>query len=411
MKKRIITAESVTSGHPDKLADLIADTILDECLMQDGESKVACEVMLCHNKVLIGGEISTNAKVNYLDIAKRVIEKVGYSTTGVEFECRVNSQSQDISDAVGGTPTPNSPSVRLGFSDEKGNNNLDETSRFTGGASRSSRSAGDQGVVFGYACRETENLMPLPIELAHKLTQRLEYCRQNNIIEGLLPDGKALVTVEYENDKFSRVVSIIVSAQHSETKDISFFRWELMDEVVDYVFKDYDLSKTNILINPSERFVIGGFKADTGLTGRKLMVDSYGGSCPHGGGAFSGKDATKVDRSGAYMARYIAKNIVAAKLAEKCQVSLSYAIGMPYPVAIDIDTFNTGVVPISILKQAVEKVFDLSVDGMIQGLELNKPIFAETASGGHFGRDVFKWECIDKADQLTAAVNAHGETD
>ncbi len=371
MSKRIYTAESVTCGHPDKLADLIADSILDACLSQDEDSRVACEVMLAHNKCFISGEVTTAADVDYEYIAKCTIAEVGYNPNNIGYEIRIHKQSPDIAAAVG----------------EK------------------SIGAGDQGIVYGYATNETLNFMPLPIELAHRLTDRLEECRRNGIISGLLPDGKSQVSVQYDGDRFDKITSIIVSAQHEENKTLAELSKDIKEQVIDYVFKEYDLTDTEILINPSGRFVLGGFEADTGLTGRKLMVDTYGGIAHHGGGAMCGKDATKVDRSGAYLARYIAKNIVASGLAEKCEVALSYAIGVSKPTSIDINTFYTSAIHEHILKNAVEKVFDLSVSGAIDKLELRKPVYAQTAVGGHFGKDFLIWELTDKAEALYGAVN------
>ena len=370
MTKRVYTAESVTSGHPDKLADLIADSILDECLEQDENSRVACEVMLAHNKCFISGEITTAAQVDYEYIARSVIAQIGYNPKDIEVEVRIHEQSADIAAAVDGT--------ELG--------------------------AGDQGIVYGYATNETKNYMPLPIELAHRLTERLEQCRREGIIKGLQPDGKSQVSVQYAGDKFDKTTSVIVSAQHTEGKDLGVLTAEIRHNVIGYVFADYDLSDAEILINPSGRFVVGGFEADTGLTGRKLMVDTYGGMAHHGGGAMCGKDASKVDRSGAYLARYIAKNIVAARLAEKCEVTLSYAIGVPHPTAIDINTFYTGAVNEKFIAEAVAKVFDLSVAGTINKLDLRRPVFGQTAVGGHFGKDYFAWEITDKTEALDDAI-------
>ena len=267
MIKHIYTAESVTCGHPDKLADLIADSILDACLEQDENSRVACEVLLAHNKCFIAGEITTKAKVDYEYIARCVIAEVGYDANDIEYEVRIHEQSADIAGAVG----------------------------------KKEQGAGDQGVVYGYASSETLNYMPLPVELAHRLTDRLTECRVNGVIAGLLPDGKSQVSVEYDGDRFSRIVSIVVSAQHREDKPLDELTAEIKEKVIAPVFAEYDISKTEILVNPSGRFVIGGFVADTGLTGRKLMVDTYGGIAHNGGGAMSGKDASKVDRSGAYL--------------------------------------------------------------------------------------------------------------
>ena len=370
MLVRKYTAESVTSGHPDKLADLIADSILDECLEQDKDSRVACEVMLAHNKCLISGEITTTAQVVYEYIACSVIAQVGYDVKDIEFEIKIHEQSQDISKAVG--------------KEEQG--------------------AGDQGIVYGYATDETQNYMPLPIELAHQLTNRLEECRKNGVIMGLCPDGKSQVTVQYKGDRFDKITSVIVSAQHEADKNLDELAKEIKDKVIGKVFEKYNLKDAEILVNPSGRFVIGGFEADTGLTGRKLMVDTYGGIAHHGGGAMCGKDASKVDRSGAYLARYIAKNIVAAGLAEKCEVALSYAIGVPEPTSVDINTFYTSLVNENILAEAVKKVFDLSVAGTIDKLDLTCSIYSQTAVGGHLGKDYFAWELTDKVEALNGAV-------
>lgn len=366
---RTYTAESVTSGHPDKLCDLIADTILDECLIQDENSHVACEVMLAHNKCFIAGEITTKAKVNYIEVAKQVIREVGYDNN-IEYECRIHEQSPDINQAV----------------------------------DKEDQGAGDQGIVYGYATSETENFMPLPITLANRLIQRLEECRKRKIINGLLPDGKSQVTIEYDGNKVKRIVSIVLSTQHKEYKDIEELRKEVKEKIIDYVFEDYNLEDTSVLINPSGRFVIGGFVADTGLTGRKLMVDTYGGRAHHGGGALSGKDASKVDRSGAYLARYIAKNIVAARLAEECEVTISYAIGVSEPTSIDINTFYTGQYNDLFLKQLVEKVFDLKVGHMIDKLDLKRAVFSQTSVGGHFGKEYYLWENTDKIGALQDSI-------
>ena len=371
MTERIYTSESVTSGHPDKLADLIADSILDECLEQDPNSRVACEVMLAHNKCFISGEITTAAQVDYEYVARSVLAQVGYDPTDIEVEVRIHAQSPDIAQAVDG--------------EELG--------------------AGDQGIVYGFATDETLNGMPLSIELAHRLTDRLEECRREGIIDGLLPDGKSQVSVRYVLDQFAEIVSVVVSAQHREEKDLGQLTEEIKEKVIGYVCAEYDLSHAEILVNPSGRFVLGGFEADTGLTGRKLMVDTYGGIAHHGGGAMCGKDASKVDRSGAYLARYIAKNIIAAKLAYKCEVALSYAIGVPHPTAIDINTFGTGRVREDVILDAVKKVFDLSVSGTIETLDLRRPVFAQTAVGGHFGKPQFMWELTDKASELRRAIN------
>lgn len=374
MDRRIVTAESVTSGHPDKLADLIADTILDRHLEHDATSRVAIEVMLSGNNVFVVGEVISNYDVDYMQVAEQVIASVGYSTEKLECHIGVRKQSNDIANAV-----------------MKANGDI---------------GAGDQGIVFGYASDETVDYMPLPTVLAHKLTNRLTYCRVHNIIKGLLPDGKAQVSVEYINNRISRIVSIVLSAQHQDDVQLDVLKQQLRQYVVDYVFDELDITNTIIDINPSGRFVLGGFEADSGVTGRKLIVDSYGGSAHHGGGAYSGKDASKVDRSGAYLARYIAKNIVASGLADECEVAISYAIGKSKPTSIDINTFYTNAISQELIRRAVGKVFDYSVTETILQLELNKPVYAQTAVGGHFGKESLRWEQIDKIEQLKSAVMA-----
>ena len=370
--KRSYSSESVTCGHPDKMCDLISDTILDECLSQDPNSRVACEVMLAHNKCFICGEITTKAEVDYVQVAKNVIAYVGLDPNSIEYECRIHEQSSDISDAV----------------------NKEEIC------------AGDQSIVYGYAIKETKSFMPLPIVLAHRLAARLEDCRRRNIIDGLLPDGKALVTIDYEDKVLLGISTIIISAQHTEDKSIVELRSEIKKHVIDYVCKNFNLAKTAIFINPSGRFVKGGFEADTGLTGRKIIVDTYGGRSHHGGGAFSGKDASKVDRSGAYLARYIAKNIVASGLASECEVALTYAIGQEQPTNIDVNTFYTGEFDDDFIVKVVKKAFDLSVDGSIKSLDLTGPLYGNTSVYGHFGKDILPWEKIDKVNAIKEAVTS-----
>lgn len=382
MERRIYTAESVTCGHPDKLADLIADSILDACLEQDKESRVACEVMLSDVNVFAVGEISSLADVKYEDVVRRVIEEAGYGTKDLQIKIAIHKQSTDIADAVCGKNGSRMPAEALQL-----------------------QGAGDQGIMYGYATDETLSYMPLPIVLAHRLTDRLTYCREEGIIKGLLPDGKSQVSVEYKNGRLSKIVSVIVSAQHEEWKTLKELQQEIKSKVIDFVFREITLdADTEMYINPSGRFVLGGFKADSGLTGRKLMVDSYGTAARHGGGAYSGKDASKVDRSGAYMARYVAKNIVAAGLAEQCEVAISYAIGKSEPTSVDINTFYTGTVSEDLIKKAVLKVFDLRPAKIIEKLELKQPVYAQTAVGGHFGKDFFMWELLDKVDELKAEV-------
>lgn len=347
-------------------------TVMDYDLEQDENSRVACEVMLAHNKCFISGEITTTTEVDYEYIARSVIAQVGYDPSNIEVEIRIHKQSTDIAAAVDG--------------EEQG--------------------AGDQGIVYGYATDETINYMPLPVELAHRLTNCLEECRRNNIITGLRPDGKSQVSIQYRGDRFDKITSVVISAQHDENKDLSELTAEIREKVIGKELKEYDLTDAEILINPSGRFVIGGFEADTGLTGRKLMVDTYGGIAHHGGGALSGKDTSKVDRSGAYFARYIAKNIVAAGLAEKCEVALSYAIVVPGPTAIDVNTFYISTVNERLIAKTVEKVFDLSVVGTIEKLDLRRPVFSQTAVGGHFGKNFLACENTDKTEALNGAIKA-----
>jgi len=370
--KRILTAESVTAGHPDKMADQIADSILDECLRQDASSHVACEVMLTADTVIIAGEISCRGFVDYRGIALAVISEVGYSVDKLRVLVLIHEQSPDIAQAVG---------------------------------TDMEQGAGDQGIMYGYATNESFSRMPLPIAIAQGLTRRLEDCRTNGCISGLMPDGKAQVSIEYEDGVFNRITSIVISAQHGASANIEKIRDSILHEVIESELSEFDLSGTEILINPSGRFVLGGFEADTGLTGRKLMVDSYGGIAHHGGGAFSGKDASKVDRSGAYMARYIACNIVAAGYADQCEVALSYAIGKAEPTSVNVDSFGTGVISDDRIREAVLSVFDLRPAAIIQRLGLTRPCFAVTATGGHFGRSEFAWEQTDMVEQLENALN------
>lgn len=384
---KIITAESVTVGHPDKLSDYIADSILDACLKIDPDSRVACEVMLSGSKALIAGEITTNAKPDYIGIVKTVIESVGYNTDNLEIEVRIHEQSQDIAGAV------------FKQDEEQG--------------------AGDQGIVYGYACDESDEKMPLAIHLAHMLTSRLTLFREKGAIKGLRPDGKSQVSLIYdENDNVAGVKSVLISTQHEEGISQEELKKAVTAIIIRPLFENYAYAngipellitdETEILINPSGKFVLGGYEADTGLTGRKLMVDTYGGIAHHGGGAFSGKDPSKVDRSGAYMARYVAKNIVAAELATKCEVSIGYAIGKAQPTAVNIETFGTSIAGNDILREAVLRVFDLTPAGIIKTLDLKRPIYKRTATGGAFGWEEvgYPWEKTDKAGDLIQAVYA-----
>ena len=391
MQKNIMnqfyTAESVTEGHPDKLCDLIADSVLDECLSHDALSRVACEVLATKGQVIVAGEITSLYEPDIPSIVQSVFRKAGYDPTSFSIQCLLHRQSSDIAAGVGCSLerrrnlSKDQPALQLG--------------------------AGDQGVMVGYACSETPQMMPLPVVLAHRLTSALSAARKTGMIRGLRPDGKAQVTVEYgEDGKPLRLDAVVLSAQHSPEKPEDELSWELTDKVLAPALQALPPDKdTKILLNPSGRFVLGGPEADTGLTGRKLMVDSYGVFAPHGGGAFSGKDPTKVDRSGAYMARYIAKNLVAAGLCEKCQVTLAYAIGKAEPVMVEVDTFGTGTVCADdCLAEAVRFVFGLTPAEIISQLDLLTPRYTQTAAYGHFGKPEFPWERTDQAKILRAAV-------
>ena len=379
--KKIFTSESVTEGHPDKICDYIADSILDAYLEKDKYSRVACEVMAGKNEIVVAGEITSNAKdVNIEKIVRNVIKQVGYDNEELDIDYRtckihlnISNQSKDIAIGV--------------------DKSLEEKQK----EGIISEGAGDQGMVFGYACNETSNLMPMPIWLAHKLTKRLSEVRKKGIIDYLRPDGKAQVTVEYKNDEPIRVDTIIVSAQHNKKIDINILRKDIKEKVIQYVIPSNMLDKnTKYYINPTGRFVIGGPKADTGLTGRKIIVDTYGGYALNGGGAFSGKDATKVDRSASYMARHIAKNIVANNFAEKCEIQISYAIGIAKPVSIYINTFETEKISIEQIENKIVNKFNLTPRGIIDYLDLQKPIYKMTTNYGHFGKENLSWEKIVK---------------
>ena len=381
------TAESVTEGHPDKLCDLIADSVLDACLSRDALSRVACEVLATRGNIVIAGEITSLYEPQIPVIARSVLQKVGYDPARFAIQCLIHRQSPDIAAGVDcsleqrRTVGGSSPSLQLG--------------------------AGDQGVMVGYACSETPQMMPLPVVLAHRLTSALSAARKTGAVRGLRPDGKAQVTVEYDEDeKPLRLDTVVLSAQHSPEKPMDELCWELTDKVLALALQALPPDEdTKILLNPSGRFVLGGPEADTGLTGRKLMVDSYGVFIPHGGGAFSGKDPTKMDRSGAYMARYIAKNLVAAGLCEKCQVTLAYAIGEAEPVMVEVDTFGTGMVCADdCLAEAARFVFGLTPAEIIAQLDLLTQRYAQTAVYGHFGRLEFPWERTDQAKILRATV-------
>ena len=381
--KKYYTAESVTEGHPDKVCDIIADSVLDECLAYDPASRVACEVLATRGRITVAGEISSSHNPHVPEIVERVLRDIGYSTGGRMLDVLLHRQSPDIAAGVN-TPLEERNGQSLG----------------------TQLGAGDQGVMVGYACDETPEKMPLAVMMAHRITHGLAMARRTGQIPELLPDGKAQVTVEYEDGRPVRLDTVVVSAQYKDGVRLTELEQEIKEKVLAPALRALPPDEdTRILINPSGRFVLGGPDADTGLTGRKLMVDSYGPFAPHGGGAFSGKDATKVDRSGAYMARYIARNIVAASLASRCQVTLAYAIGVTQPVMVEVDTFGTGTVCADdCLAMATRYVFELTPAGIIHALKLTRPIFAKTACCGHFGRADFPWEQEDRIKALQDAV-------
>ena len=390
MTRHLFTSESVTEGHPDKICDQISDAILDELLKQDPLSRVACETTVTTGLVLVAGEISTNAYVDIPKVVRETIREIGYDRAKYGFDCdtcgvitAIDEQSSDI--AMG---------VDEALENKSGEQIEDEVEAI---------GAGDQGIMFGFACNETEELMPLPISLAHKLSRKLTEVRKNGTLDFLRPDGKTQVTVEYEGNNPVRVHTILISTQHSEEVENEVIRENLIEKVIKEVIPANLLDEeTKIYINPTGRFVIGGPQGDTGLTGRKIIIDTYGGYSRHGGGAFSGKDATKVDRSAAYAARYVAKNIVAAGLADKCEIELAYAIGVAKPLSIFVDTFGTGKVSNEVLVELINNHFDLRPGAIIRDLELRKPIFKNTAAYGHFGRNDLDvaWEKTDKAEIL-----------
>ena len=362
----ILTAESVTEGHPDKLCDTIADAVLDTCLTGDPDSRVACEVLATAGKITVAGEITTKSMPDIPHIVCKTVRQIGYSGN-YEVEVDIHDQSPDIADAV------------------NGENEI---------------TAGDQGIVYGYACRETPQLLPLPVVLAHRITMGLTEVRRNHLLEWLRPDGKAQVSVEYEDGKPVRVSTVVVSTQHKPEVSQKELREAVYQLILVPALGKHLVQNTEVLINPSGSFVLGGFEADTGLTGRKLMVDTYGGVVPHGGGALSGKDCTKVDRSGAYMARYLAKNIVAAGLAEKCTVSLAYAIGKAEPLYVQADTHGTGIYPDVVLENAIRMIFDLTPTSMANALQLMEPMYQKYCNYGHFTHQSAPWEQTDCAELL-----------
>ncbi len=391
MAKHFFTSESVTEGHPDKLCDQISDAVLDAIIEQDPDAHVACEVTATTGMVHVMGEISTSCYVDINQIARNVVNDIGYDNAQSGFNgntCAVltsiDSQSPDIAQGVNA-----SYEVRDGKSDA-----LNQIG------------AGDQGIMFGYACDETPELMPLAISLAHKLAKRLTEVRKNGTLKYLRPDGKTQVTVEYDDDKITRIDTVLISTQHDEDVSLETIRKDLVKYVIEPIIPAELYKDTRILVNPTGRFVVGGPVGDSGLTGRKIIVDTYGGFSRHGGGAFSGKDPTKVDRSAAYAVRYVAKNIVGAGLAKKCELQLSYAIGVAKPISVMVDTFGTGVVSDDVLSKAVSKVFDLRPAAIIRDLDLRRPIYRQLAAYGHMGREELgvAWEKLDKVDALKKAV-------
>ena len=383
--KRLFTSESVTEGHPDKLCDYISDSILDSYLELDPYSRVACETVAGKGEIYITGEITSNAEIDIEQVVRNAIKEIGYcdSKTDIDYKTcniiiKLSKQSSDI--ALG---------VDKSLETKQGNQEL--------------LGAGDQGLMFGFACNETEELMPLPISLAHKLAKQLTFVRKQNIIDYIKPDGKVQVTVEYENNNPKRIDTIVVSTQHKENVDLNILKKDIKNEVINKIVPSELLDEnTKYFINPTGRFVVGGPQGDSGLTGRKIIVDTYGGSGRHGGGAFSGKDPTKVDRSAAYAARWVAKNLVAAGVADKIEIQLAYAIGVAKPVSISVETFETGKINDEEIVSIVEKVFDLRPGAIIRDLGLRRPIYKQTAAYGHFGRHDLNlpWEQLNKVGEI-----------
>ena len=393
LNRHFFTSESVTEGHPDKICDQISDAILDEIMSQDPMGRVACETTATTGMVMIMGEITTNCYVDFPKVARNVIKEIGYDNAEYGFDCNTCSVLSAIDEQ--------SADIALGVDHSVENKSGSENEADLFGA-------GDQGMMFGYACDETPELMPLTASLAHKLAKRLTEVRKSGLLPYLRPDGKSQVTVEFENDQPKRIDTVVISSQHSEDVTTEQLRKDILEHVIMYILpQDMIDEDTKFYINPTGRFVVGGPQGDTGLTGRKIIVDTYGGCARHGGGAFSGKDPTKVDRSAAYAARYVAKNIVAAGLAKKCELQIAYAIGVSKPVSVMVDTFGTGKFSDNEIAAAVDQIFDLRPASIIKNLELRKPIYRQLAAYGHMGREDLgvRWEDTDKVDALKAYFN------